>query len=264
MTVVSLSEGRLPAITPRTHKVVLEDLSLEVKEGEILGIAGVDGNGQKELAEVLVGIRQPSQGTITYQQADITGEGVAARFAKGIAYVSDDRHHDGLVLDMDLAENMMLRFFGKRPYCVEGIRQQKAIQKFAQTAVDTYHIKTAGPGKPVRLMSGGNQQKAVLARELGSRPQLLVVSQPTRGLDIAASGQVRRVLAQVCDSGGSVVLISADLDEILELSNRIAVLFRGRVMGIVENHPGLDIQTIGAMMGGQKLDEISGQGGAGT
>lgn len=233
-------------------KPVLDHIDLEVKEGEILGIAGVDGNGQKELAEVISGIMKPSSGNIAFMGEDITSEKVKGRFKKGISYISDDRHADGLVLDMSLADNMILRQYGEYPYSKAGFFNKRWIKDVAMEAIKNYKIKTSGKSTSdtiVKLMSGGNQQKIVLAREITEKASLIIASQPTRGLDIGATEFVRGVLMNQRNLGKSVILISADLEEIMQLSDRVAVMFGGKIVGILE-HDEITLDKLGLLMGG--------------
>lgn len=233
-------------------KALLDNIGLEVKEGEILGIAGVDGNGQKELAEVISGITRPSSGNIVFMGKDITSEKVKDRFKKGISYISDDRHADGLVLDMSLADNMILRQYGEYPYSKAGFFNKRWIKDVAMEAIKNYKIKTSGKSTSdtiVKLMSGGNQQKIVLAREITEKASLIIASQPTRGLDIGATEFVRGVLMEQRNLGKSVILISADLEEIMQLSDRVAVMFGGKIAGVLE-HGEITLDKLGLLMGG--------------
>ncbi|MEY8338206.1 ABC transporter ATP-binding protein [Lachnospiraceae bacterium 62-35] len=236
----------------------LSDVSLEVKKGEILGIAGVDGNGQKELAEVIAGVRKATSGNVLFLGEDITKCTVKERFYKGISYISDDRHADGLVLDMNIEENMMLKNYDRSPCSKFSFLNKSLIKKQAAQAIEDYKIKTSGTSKGdtiVRLMSGGNQQKVIVAREVSNQAKLVIASQPARGLDIGAAEFVRQALMDHRNKGGSVLLISADLEEIMALSDRIAVMFGGRIMGVLDRE-NVTIDKIGLMMGGITEEEI--------
>ena len=245
----------LKDIVVKKERISRLAISLQVYPGEIVGIAGVDGNGQKELAEVICGILSASQGTIQYDGQDITKATVHQRFRRGIAYISDDRHHDGLVLDMNLRQNLMLRKYKLSPYTKHGCLNRNKMDEFSSSCIGKYQIKPPSPGIKMRLLSGGNQQKAILAREISEEAKLIVACQPTRGLDIGATMQVRSILAEQRNRGAGILLISADLDEILSLSDRIAVLFRGQLMGVLDNGAELKTETIGSMMGGRPLAE---------
>ena len=233
-------------------KPILDQINLTIRKGEILGIAGVDGNGQTELAEVIAGIRKITSGEVRFMGEEISKESVKHCFEKGISYISDDRHADGLVIDMSLKENMLLKHYGKMPYSKNGIFNRKAIDELADRAIEKFKIKTTGvSGKEsiVKLLSGGNQQKIIIAREVTDETKLVIANQPTRGLDIGATEFVRQTLMDVRNSNRSVLLISADLEEILALSDRIAVMFGGKVVGVL-NRDEADVQKIGLLMGG--------------
>ena len=236
----------------RHGKALLSDIDLQIHRGEILGIAGVDGNGQKELAEVITGIRRHTEGSIRLAGESIDQEDVRSRYEKGVVYISDDRLHDGLVTGMDISENMVLRDFKKAPFA-KGLRiNRPAIDAYAQEKLAEYQIKASGNTgirTTVRLMSGGNQQKIIIARELTEHARLIIANQPTRGLDIGATEFVRSQLAAQRNAGKGVMLISADLEEILALSDRIAVLFDGRIAGILDRKDA-DVKKLGLLMGG--------------
>lgn len=251
----------LQNVTLRKHhkKPVLDQIHLEVYKGEILGIAGVDGNGQKELAEVIAGIQKVTDGKITFYGKEIASRSIQERFADGISYISDDRHQDGLVLDMNVEENLILRQYGRKPYLKYGIFQKKAIRENAEKAIETYRIKTSGTSAgdtQVKLMSGGNQQKIVLAREITEQSKLIIASQPTRGLDIGATQFVRQILMEQRNAGKSVILISADLEEIMQLSDRVAVMFGGKIVGILQKEEA-EMEQIGLLMGGITKEETN-------
>ncbi|MCS5722365.1 ABC transporter ATP-binding protein [Herbiconiux sp. CPCC 203407] len=203
----------------------LDDCSFSVGGGEILGIAGVEGNGQGELVRVLAGMAASPGGRITVDGEQLTGRPPRDR----IAVVPEDRHHDGLVLDLTVEENLVLDHLGD--YTRLGLLQAGAMKKDATAAVDEYGIVTASTSSPVRSMSGGNQQKIVLARALSGRPRVLVVAQATRGLDPGAAGAVLDRIRAARDRGTAVVFIGSDLDEVLSVSDRVAVLFGGRIVG---------------------------------
>lgn len=230
----------------------LEDISLEIGRGEILGVAGVDGNGQKDLAEVILGIRRHTSGTIKLGGTDISHLSIQERKKLGIGYISDDRHQDGLVLDMDLVENMLLKTPTDPAYLKRGLIDKKRVREDTLKAIQEYAIKTPGPETPIRYLSGGNQQKLILARELAGNPQAVVAFQPTRGLDIGAAEFIQQKLLEHRSRGCSILLISADLEEIMALSDRIAVIYKGKIMGIVANDGELDILSLGLMMAGRK------------
>ncbi len=231
----------------------LEDVNLTVRAGEIVGIAGVEGNGQKELAEAIVGIRRRRvKGTIRLDGMDLTGTNVSTRARLGMAYVPDDRQHDALVTAMDVGDNLLLHSYRSKKFSRGWLLRKNAINQSAKAAIETYSIRTTGnlgARSPVRLLSGGNQQKIVLAREITESARFIVASQPTRGLDISASAFVHQKLLEQRALGKGVLLISADLDEIMRLSDRVAVLYNGRIVGIMDKKDAT-IERLGLLMGG--------------
>lgn len=237
-------------------KKVLDQVSFDLYPGEVLGIAGVDGNGQRELAEVLVRIRKQTEGQVFLNGESIENLGIRKRNRLGIAYIPDDRHKDGLAITESVRDNLLLRQYNKKPFAKNGMLQFSKIESVAQNAVSAYQIKTPTTATGARFLSGGNQQKVILAREMMNTPRLIVACQPTRGLDIGASEYVRDQLVECCRRGGSVILISTDLEEILMMSHRIAVMYEGKNMGILQNDKNLQVETIGLLMGGNRLEEI--------
>lgn len=230
----------------------LHDINLELCRGEILGVAGVEGNGQKELAEIITGIQHPSQGRVVLDGQEIQRETVRQRYERGVVYISDDRLNDSLVTDMDLTENLMLRDYCRAPFSHKGLLDRKAMLQTAKEKIQRYQVRssgTSGEATPVRLLSGGNQQKLIVAREITDRAQVVVASQPTRGLDIGATEFVRDRLVEQRNAGKGVLLISADLEEIMALSDRIAVLFGGRIVGVLTRQEAT-VEQIGLLMGG--------------
>ncbi len=235
----------------------LSDVSLSIGAGEILGIAGVDGNGQKELAECILGLRSAGPGSISILGARIEKTGVAARKRLGLAYISDDRHGDGLVMEMDLAENCLLSLKAGKGFVRNGFIDGKKCRAAAESAVTAFGIKTPGISVPVRLLSGGNQQKLILARELSGSPSVIVAFQPTRGLDIGAAEFIRERILERRAAGCAVLLISADLEEILALSDRICVIYHGRLSEAVPNDSCIDMTRIGLLMAGHSPAECA-------
>ncbi len=240
------------------HGKALHSIDLRVRKGEIVGIAGVEGNGQKELAEAITGIRRHS-GAVTLDGQRLERENARKRYEAGIAYISDDRQNDSLVMGMSVMENLILRDYKQAPYSRYGLIDRAAAEKNALEKMELYQVRASGKsgaGTAVSLLSGGNQQKVIIARELCENAKLIVASQPTRGLDIGATEFVRSRLREQRAAGKSVVLISADLEEILALSDRIAVLFDGRLVGILERRDAT-VQQIGLLMGGTTAGEVS-------
>ncbi|KPI05277.1 Monosaccharide-transporting ATPase [Actinobacteria bacterium OK074] len=221
-------------LVDRGGVVRLDDVSLTVRAGEILGIAGVDGNGQRELTRAVCGLQRLTSGRIRIRGTDVTADSAARRIAAGLAHVPEDRQHTGLVLELTIAENAALEVMAQEPVSRRGWLRPKAMRAAAEQLVRDYDIRCSGPDQPVRELSGGNQQKVLLAREVAREPAVLVVSQPTRGLDIGAIEYVHGQLRALRDRGCAVLLVSTELDEILELSDRVAVLYGGRVMSVTD------------------------------
>ena len=234
----------------------LRQVTLHVARGEILGVAGVDGNGQKELVECVLGLRRHGSGSISFAGRRVDKLTVAGRKKLGLAYVSDDRHRDSLVLEMDLAENFLLGSFSIPGFVKRGFVDMRSCARAAESAIAEFGIKAAGASSPVRLLSGGNQQKLILARELAARPSLIVASQPTRGLDVGAALFIRERLVERAAAGAAILLISADLDEVLALSDRIVVMHRGAMSALVENGSGVDMTRIGMLMAGNATEAV--------
>ena len=230
----------------------LDNIDLSVKQGEILGIAGVDGNGQKEIAETILGIRKQSEGDIYLDGKLLNELSVQQRKRIGIGYISDDRHNDGLVMDMDLIGNMLLKKHSQKEFIKNGLIDQKLAREYTQKAVDEFSIKTPSLTSPIRYLSGGNQQKLILSREISDTPKMLIAFQPTRGLDIGATEFIWQNLIKCKEEGCSVLLISADLEEIFALSDRVAVMYKGQVMDVLENDDRLTASQLGLLMAGKK------------
>jgi ABC-type uncharacterized transport system ATPase subunit len=225
----------------------LNGLGLEVRSGEILGVAGVEGNGQRELAEVLIGLRRPAAGRILLDGREIAGRSVAEIRNAGVAYIPEDRHEQGLVLDMTVWENAVLGRQDDAPFAggLGSLVIQK-IKELASRLVKRFDVRARSINAAAGTLSGGNQQKLILARELDTDPKLLIASQPTRGLDVGAIEFVwRQILAQK-EAGRAVLLISAELDEIYALSDRIVTIYEGRITG--EYPPDAPPEDVGAGM----------------
>ncbi|AET69596.1 ATPase component of uncharacterized ABC-type transporter [Desulfosporosinus orientis DSM 765] len=245
----------LEAVTLKENGIErLDSLSLQIAPGEIVGVAGVDGNGQKELAEVILGIRKQSSGKIKLDGTDLSSMSVLEHKKLGIAYISDDRQKDGLVMDMNLTDNMLLKTHTEPRFIRHGLLNARLIREETQKAVSEYAIKTPGLNTPLRYLSGGNQQKLILAREIAGDPKVIVAHQPTRGLDIGATEFVQQQLLQRRRKGCSILLISADLEEILLLSDKIAVIYKGCFMEIFPNNNELNLAQIGLMMAGERTE----------
>jgi ABC-type uncharacterized transport system ATPase subunit len=226
-----------PALTVKGLTVVgergveaLKGVDIVVREGEIVGIAGVDGNGQTELVESIVGLRRPSGGSIDLKGHDITHTPTRETIAAGVSHVPEDRQRYGLVLEFDLAENLVMGDHRGAPYASHGITDPKAIGETARRRIHDYDIRTPSEHVLAGALSGGNQQKVVLARELGRAPGLLIAAQPTRGLDVGAIEFVHRRLLAARDEGTAILLVSMELEEVMSLSDRILVMFGGRIV----------------------------------
>ncbi|MTB11367.1 MAG: ATP-binding cassette domain-containing protein, partial [Actinobacteria bacterium] len=228
-------------------RVALESVSLSVSPGEIVGIAGVAGNGQRELAEVISGMRPITSGSITVDGESVQSGRARSAIAKGIAHVPEDRLHTGLASNHSVEDNFALKNY--RSMSRFRILQRQKIRDQSTHLIEHYDIKTPGSDTPVRLLSGGNVQKVLLAREFSASPKVLIAASPTRGLDVGAIETVRERLVQAADSGVGVLLISEDLDEILSLADRILVMYEGRIVAEVEAAQA-DRARIGLTMGG--------------
>ncbi len=244
----------------------VKGVSLAVRGGEIVGIAGVDGNGQRELVEAIMGLRRPTSGHVLLKGDDITTRSTAATIAAGVSHVPEDRHRRGLVLDFDLVENLALGDHRRPPYTRRGIFDRAALAKIAEKRIADYDVRTPSPRVAAANLSGGNQQKLVLARELGRDPELLVAAQPTRGLDVGAIEFVHRRIIAERDAGKAVLVVSMELEEVLSLSDRILVIYEGRIAAEFEGGTVTEEQLGYYMTGGtdarspesQKTSELTG------
>jgi len=234
----------------------LKQISFHIKKGEILGIAGVDGNGQYTLGEALMGLTPLTEGQLHYHGEDISHMPTRERIARGFAYIPEDRMTQGLVMDFTLSENYILNSYEKEPYTTHKVFfHNKMVSRHGEDLTKEYDVRPGNPEAFAKSLSGGNQQKVILARELSRDPELIIAMQPTRGLDIGASQFVHHKLLDAKERGAGVLLISADLDEILAVADNVLVLNEGRIMGGFV--PGeLSMSDIGLMMGGmeQKKD----------
>jgi len=226
-------------------------LSLEVRSGEIVGIAGIDGNGQSELVGAIAGLLPLKSGRILLGDTDISRESIRRRNEAGLGHVPEDRHKHGLVLQFRLDENLILKNFKQKPYSNRlGFLRFPFIEKHAQQLIGEFDIRSgSGPATKLASMSGGNQQKVIIAREINLSPQLLIVAQPTRGLDVGAIEYIHSRIIEERDKGRAVLFVSHELDEILGLCDRIAAISKGRIAGILPAREA-DERRIGAMMGG--------------
>ncbi|MDF9716794.1 ABC transporter ATP-binding protein [Nocardioides sp. ChNu-153] len=212
-------------------RAVLDDISFDIHRGEILGIAGVEGNGQSELVEAVMGMRGGAEGAVVLSGRDIAGLSTRARREAGIGYVPEDRHRHGLLLDAPLWENRVLGHQTREPSARRGVIRRRAARADTQRIIDAYDVRTPGTEVPARALSGGNQQKLIVGREMSADPVLLIASHPTRGVDVGAQGAIWDHIKRARREGLAVLLISADLDELIGLSDRIEVVLRGRLVG---------------------------------
>ena len=230
----------------------LKDFSLQVRAGEIVGVAGVDGNGQRELAECISGLRKPTSGTITIKGKPVTGVISDPSF---MGFIPEDRHKTGLVLDFSVAENLVIKEYMNAPYTKNGILQYKEIKRHADEMISKYNVKTPNCDVKAKTLSGGNQQKVVIAREMDPEPVFDMAAHPTRGLDLGAVTNVHDILLNERNRGAAVMFISAELQEIMAVADRIIVLYSGQIMGDLDGETA-DQNVIGQMMLGQKAEDI--------
>ena len=235
----------------------VKDFSLDVHAGEIVGIAGVDGNGQSELVEAITGLRPAESGSVMLLGKDITKLSIKERNEMGLGHIPEDRQKRGLILSQPLYDNFIIKDFDKEPFSRHGLLNKKAIKEYSQKIVDAYDVRSGeGIVSLAGKLSGGNQQKAIIGREITENPKLLIAVQPTRGLDVGAIEFIHKQLVKQRDSGAAVLLVSFELDEIFNLSDRIAVINAGRLIDIVNTHE-TDEYAVGLMMAGIKADKES-------
>jgi ABC-type uncharacterized transport system ATPase subunit len=244
-----LLEVRGVSLASQKGQGLLADVSLVVNRGEIFGICGVEGNGQDELFEVLVGLRPPAAGSVILDGADVTAASTAQRLSAGLAHIPPDRIRMGLVAEMSVWENLLLGRQNEPCFSGPLVLKRQAIGREAARMVKEFGIEPGDLAMRVGLLSGGNQQKVVAARELGRDPKFLIASQPTRGLDIGAARLIHELLVKQADQGKGVLLISADLGEVMSLADRIGVMYRGRIVGIVPKAKATK-EALGLMMAG--------------
>lgn len=231
----------------------LKNVSLNIHAGEIFGIAGVAGNGQKELAEVIAGLRKTESGSIFLNSEDVTELSVKERIQKKVAFIPEDRLTMGLVPGMTMDENRVLKQYNEPQFSKHGLLKKKAISDAVDAEIERHEIKIVGKHAPVSLMSGGNQQKLIIAREISGEPTLLICAYPSRGLDMGAAEAVRQILLEQCKKGVAVLMISEELDELFQMSDRIGVLCDGEMMAILDSHE-TDYETVGRLMSGERYE----------
>jgi simple sugar transport system ATP-binding protein len=256
---VAPAERRPPAAGPvlltvrdvelagEAQEVGLRGVSLELRAGEVTGIAGVDGNGQRELAEVMAGQRRPDRGSVLLGEDDVTRLGVGERQRRGLRYVTDDRLGEGTVGAFDVAMNTVLKRIGESPFWSRGRVNRGEILRYANQLVEDYDVRPPDVNARVATLSGGNIQKLVLARELAFSPKVVIFNKPTYGLDVRTAEFVRAKITELAEQGAAALLISTEIDELIALCDRIAVMSRGAVTGVVENAAGVE-ERVGELM----------------
>lgn len=235
---------------------VVKELSLDVRAGEIVGIAGIDGNGQSELIQAITGLRKVKSGSIKIKGQEVVGLSPRKITEMNVSHVPEDRHRDGLVLEMMLSENIALQTYYKEPLSKNGALNYNQINSYARKLMEEFDVRAANEIVPASALSGGNQQKAIIAREVDRNPDLLIVSQPTRGLDVGAIEYIHKRLIGERDKGKAVLVVSFELDEIINLSDRIAVIHDGKIQGIVKPSE-TNKQELGILMAGGEIKETS-------
>ena len=227
--------------------VGLRDVGLELRAGEIVGVAGVDGNGQRELAELIAGQRSPRAGDVLLFGEDVTRLGVGERERRGLRYVTDDRIGEGIVADLDVGMNAVLKRIGRRPFWRAGTERRDEIDRFAEGLVEEFDIRTPDVRTRTATLSGGNVQKLLLARELAGEPRVTVFNKPTHGLDVRTAEFVRDQIREAAAAGLAALVISTEIEELVDLCDRIVVMSRGELTGEVENTAGVE-ERVGALM----------------
>ncbi|WP_209475442.1 ABC transporter ATP-binding protein [Thermococcus stetteri] len=234
----------------------VKGLSFEVRAGEIFGIAGVEGNGQTELIEAITGLRKVEKGRVLIEDKDVTGKTPKELYDLGMAHIPEDRTHMGLVLDMTVTENSILGLHWRKKFQrFRGVIHWGKAREHAKNLIEKFDILAPGTEAPAKALSGGNQQKLIVAREVSKEPILIVASQPTRGVDVASTEYIRNYLIKLRTEGKAVLLVSADLDEVLQLSDRMGIMYEGEFMGVVKPEE-VTIEEIGMMMGGIRYEEL--------
>jgi simple sugar transport system ATP-binding protein len=236
----------------RNNKNLLgvKNLSLQVRRGEILGLCGIDGNGQTELIQALTGLTKIESGSVLINGNDVTQLPVRQRLDRGLGHIPEDRHRHGLILDFRLDENLVIHNYGKVPFSRYGVLDFTAIRKNAERLIEEFDVRAGkGPATFARSMSGGNQQKAILAREIDRSPEAFIIAQPTRGLDVGAIEYIHKRIIAERDKGKAILLVSLELDEILDVSDRIAVIYGGEIVGLVDADK-TNENELGLMMSG--------------
>ncbi len=233
----------------------VKGLDLTVRHGEVVGIAGVDGNGQSELIQALSGLRAIESGSIQLDGKDITKVPTRQRTEGGLGHIPEDRHKHGLVLQMGLDENIGLQTYYKEPLSKNGFLNKKAFVDLAERLIEEFDVRTPSPTVAAGALSGGNQQKAIIAREIDRNPSLLIAAQPTRGLDVGAIEYIHKRLIDQRNKGKAVLLMSFELDEILNVADRIAVMYEGRIVDVLDTKETNETE-LGLLMAGSTREQV--------
>ena len=253
-TVLKVEHMTVPSKSHSNNAV--KDVSFNVRRGEIVCIAGIDGNGQSEFVQGLTGLENITGGTITFCGKDITHASIRDRSKAGMSHIPEDRHKHGLVLDYSLEQNMVLQRYWAPEFQNHGFIKSKAVRDHAVRLIEQYDVRSGqGPVTITRSMSGGNQQKAIIAREIDKAPELLVAVQPTRGLDVGAIEYIHKQLVAQRDSGKAVLLVSLELDEVMDVSDRILVMYEGELVGQLDPKK-VTVEELGLYMAGAKRDTV--------
>jgi simple sugar transport system ATP-binding protein len=230
-------------------KLVVSDVTFEVRSGEILAVAGVQGNGQTELVEALTGLREVDGGSITLEGNTLTNRSPRDIASAGVAHIPEDRNRDGMVKGMTVAENYILNSYHLPPFSKNGVLNRKEIALAAEKAVRDYDVRTPSIDTDIASLSGGNQQKVIVAREFSRGVKLVIAAQPTRGLDVGSIEYIHRRIVEQRDAGAAVLIVSTELDEVLALGDRVAVMYEGRIVGILDAKDATR-ERVGLLMGG--------------
>lgn len=253
-TVLKVEHMTVPSKVHSNNAV--KDVSFNVRRGEIVCIAGIDGNGQSEFVQGLTGLEKITGGTITFNGRDITRASIRERSKSGMSHIPEDRHKHGLVLDYSLEQNMVLQRYWEPDFQKAGFIKSKAVREYADRLIEQYDVRSGqGAVTTARSMSGGNQQKAIIAREIDKNPELLVAVQPTRGLDVGAIEYIHSQLVAQRDKGKAVLLVSLELDEVMDVSDRILVMYEGEIVGQL-NPKEITVEELGLYMAGAKRDSV--------
>jgi len=231
------------------HQPAVRGVDLQVRAGEIVGLAGVEGNGQEELVEAIVGLRSLRAGRVLLGTREVTRLGTKGTLHAGVSFIPADRHRMGAILELPVSDNLVLSDYDRPPFARGILRRFQAVWQYALNAIKAFDIRTEGPGQALGSLSGGNQQKVVVARELSTDPRVLIASQPTRGVDVGSIEFIHRQIVARRDEGLAVLLVSSELDEVLSLADRVAVIYGGRIVGVLEGDA-VERDRIGLMMAG--------------